>query len=594
MAGPTIVAKFLSDTTQMTTGVDTATSGMGAKIKSFATNAALAIGGAFAATKVVDFARQSIDAASDLNESISKIGVVFGQAGDGIIKWSENAAEAMGMSQNQALAAAGTYGNLAVSMGLPQEQASGMSTSLVQLAADLASFNNVPVDQALQALQSGLVGETEPLRQFGINLNDAALRAEAMAMGLQVGTGPLDAATKMQASYSLIMKQSTTAQGDFARTADGLANSTKTSAAQFEDMKAKLGNALLPVMNAIVGFISDSLIPAFEAIGNWISDHQDVVAALAIGLGAVATVIMVAMVPSFIAWAGAAAAAAISTFLLVAPLILIGAAVAGLAFLIISNWDTIKAVTAAVWNAILGAIQAVWNWISANWPLLLTILTGPFGLAVSLIITHWDSIKNAALAVWNWLTSTWSTVTGYITAPIAAAANILAGLWASIRNAASAAVDWVISKFQGLASGISGVLGGITSAVSSIVNAIKNPVNALIRGWNSLGFTVPTVTLPKVSIPGVGDIGGGSFGGQHFDFPNLPLLARGGVLTSPTLFVGGESGTEIVTPEDLLRTIIAEETGGGPSYVLNLYPRTADSSDVAYAFRRLEIMAGAG
>lgn len=76
-------------------------------------------------------------------------------------------------------------------------------------------------------------------------------------------------------------------------------------------------------------------------------------------------------------------------------------------------------------------------------------------------------------------------------------------------------------------------------------------------------------------------------------FPDLPTLASGGLLTSPTLFLGGEAGTEIVAPEDMLRSIIREESGGG-NYTLNMYPRTADAADIAYGFRRLELMAGLG
>jgi hypothetical protein len=135
------------------------------------------------------------------------------------------------------------------------------------------------------------------------------------------------------------------------------------------------------------------------------------------------------------------------------------------------------------------------------------------------------------------------------------------------------------------------IIGGIRTAISNIVNAIKSPINAVIRAWNSLEFTIPSITLPSWDPPGPGPtIGGGTIGGQTIGFPNLPQLASGAVLTSPTLFLGGEAGTELVAPEALLRQIIAEEGGG--RYTLNIYPRTADASDIAYGFRRLEPMAG--
>jgi hypothetical protein len=257
---------------------------------------------------------------------------------------------------------------------------------------------------------------------------------------------------------------------------------------------------------------------------------------------------------------------------------------------IIENWDTIVAATTAAWDAVLGAVQFVWNWIKANWPLLLAIITGPIGAAVLVIVKNWSTIKDAAEAVWDWLNGAWQTLTSIITAPIRAASDIVSTLFGSIESAATSAYDWVKTKFDAMGAAISAVVGAVTGAVSSVVDAIKGPINAVIGGWNNLAFTVPTITLPKVDLGPLGSVGGQTFGGQRFDFPNLPTLAAGGVLTSATLFVGGETGTEIVTPEALMRQIIRDEGGG--RYTLNLYPRTADAADIAYGFRRLELMAG--
>lgn len=205
------------------------------------------IGGALAAAGVGIFLKQSKDAASDLNESMSKTKVVFGDAADGVVRFSSDAARSMGMSQQAALEASSTFGNLFVSMGLAGEKSSDMSTRLVKLAGDLASFNNTTPTEALEALRSGLVGEVEPLRRFGVNLNDAQLRQEALALGLVKTTKDvLPPAIRSQAAYSLILKQTKTAQGDFARTADGAANKQRIMAATLEDTKAKLGRALVP------------------------------------------------------------------------------------------------------------------------------------------------------------------------------------------------------------------------------------------------------------------------------------------------------------------------------------------------------------
>jgi len=207
------------------------------------------LGGALTAGAVVVGLKAAAFAASDLAESTSKANVVFGEASSGVQAFAAKAAGAMGMSSRVALEAAGTFGNLFVSIGLSQGKAADMSTSIVQLAADLASFNNVRPEDALEALRAGLVGETEPLRKFGINLNDAMLREEALSLGLVKTTKDvLPPAAKAQASYSLMLKQTGTAQGDFARTADGAANSVKIATAELENAKAELGQSLTPAM----------------------------------------------------------------------------------------------------------------------------------------------------------------------------------------------------------------------------------------------------------------------------------------------------------------------------------------------------------
>lgn len=208
---------------------------------------------------------KSTQAASDLGESVSKVNVVFGSSADAVISWAEDAATAMGMSKQQALEAAGTFGNLFTSMGMAQSEAAGMSQSVVQLAADLGSFNNVPIEDALLALRSGLTGEMEGLKKFGVNINEATLKAKALEMGLGDGKSALDANAKAQATYALVVDQSANAMGDFERTGDGLANSTKTMAAKFSDAQAALGESLLPAMTKAAE-VASSLLSAFSGM----------------------------------------------------------------------------------------------------------------------------------------------------------------------------------------------------------------------------------------------------------------------------------------------------------------------------------------
>ena len=202
---------------------------------------------------VVAAAKKMIGAASAFNETASKTQQVFKANSGAVLDWSKGAAKAMGMSEQQAAEAAATFGNLFTAMKIGQKPAADMSMKLVGLASDLASFNNVDPAEALDALRSGLVGETEPLRKFGVNLNDATLKQEALKLGLvTTTTQALDPATKAQAAYALILEQTKTAQGDFARTSDGLANSTRIFQAELADAEKNLGQTFLPMVNDTV------------------------------------------------------------------------------------------------------------------------------------------------------------------------------------------------------------------------------------------------------------------------------------------------------------------------------------------------------
>jgi len=230
---------------------------------------------AAAAVAVGLFAKKSIDVASDISESTSKINVVFGKSSKSVLDFAETSATSLGISKRAALEAAGTFGNLFVSLKLPQAEAAKMSTKMLTLAADMASFNNATPAEALEAIRSGLVGETEPLRRFGVNMNDATLRNEALKEGLIKTTkDALSPAVKAQAAYGLMLAQTGTAQGDFAKTSGGLANQQRILAARFEDLQGELGAKLLPVVN--------KLMDGMLGLLNVISANQKVITPVAL------------------------------------------------------------------------------------------------------------------------------------------------------------------------------------------------------------------------------------------------------------------------------------------------------------------------
>jgi hypothetical protein len=202
----------------------------------------------------------SVQSASDLNESISKSEVIFGDSAKAIQSWAKTTDKSLGLSTTAALESAGNFAILGSSAGLTGKELASFSTDLTGLAADLASFNNTSTDEAITALAAGLRGESEPLRRFGVLLSESAVQAKAMELGLAKTTKELTLQDKVLARNELILEQTTKQQGDFARTADGAANQQRILAASVENTKAELGRGLLPVYQQLLR----TLIPAVE------------------------------------------------------------------------------------------------------------------------------------------------------------------------------------------------------------------------------------------------------------------------------------------------------------------------------------------
>jgi hypothetical protein len=230
---------------------------LAAKFATFGAKLGPGLLAAFGVGAVKDAFNQIIGGASDLNESVSKSNVVFGKFAKTVQDAFRNAPKDIGQTTQAATEAAATLGNLFVSMKIGQPEAAKMSVSMVKLASDLASFNNTSPAEALEAIRAGLVGETEPLRRFGVNLNDAALKAEAMRLGLGPIGPTLTALQRTQAAYSLILQQTTTAQGDFTRTAAGAANQQRILAAQIQQDATNIGRVVLPAYQGLLHAVND-------------------------------------------------------------------------------------------------------------------------------------------------------------------------------------------------------------------------------------------------------------------------------------------------------------------------------------------------
>jgi hypothetical protein len=226
----------------------------------------------------------AVKAASDLNETVSKTDVIFGKASKEVKDFGATTAKSLGISKTAALNASATFGVFGKAAGLTGTQLATFSTDFTALAADLASFNNTSPEQAITAIGAALRGESEPIRQYGVLLNDATLKQEALALGIYDGSGALTAQQKVLAAQAAIYKQTTDAQGDFARTSEGLANQQRILKASFDDLQAALGQALLPTVQAI--------LPYLTQFANWASENPEIFIRIASIIGSISGAIV--------------------------------------------------------------------------------------------------------------------------------------------------------------------------------------------------------------------------------------------------------------------------------------------------------------
>ena len=215
----------------------------------------------------VRFIGGAVSEASDLGESVNALNVVYGEHSACIQKLGQSAAQALGLSNVEFNGLAVQFSNFAKTVAGPGGDVVGVLQDLTGRASDFASVMNLDVAEAASLFQSGLAGETEPLRRFGIDLSAAAVEAYAYANGIAAANTPLTEAQKVQARYGLLMQSTAQTAGDFANTQDSLANVQRRLSSSWADLTAKIGAAFLPILEKLLGFVNSTVLPGLETVG---------------------------------------------------------------------------------------------------------------------------------------------------------------------------------------------------------------------------------------------------------------------------------------------------------------------------------------
>ena len=239
--------------------VKESTDSMDSSFSSLVKKLSVAAIGAGIANGLKNLASTSLEAASALEEVQNVVDVTFGSGAGKIDSWAKNAGDQFGLTETQAKKFASTLGAMMKSSGMAGDEIVDMSTDLAGLAADMASFYNLDFDTAFQKIRSGISGETEPLKQLGINMSVANLNAYALQQGLEKTFDQMTQGEQTMLRYQYLMSATADAQGDFARTSDGYANSVRRVETAIESINTMIGSFLIgPAADALT-WVADFL-----------------------------------------------------------------------------------------------------------------------------------------------------------------------------------------------------------------------------------------------------------------------------------------------------------------------------------------------
>ncbi len=381
---------------------------------SVAAGAALAAIGAGAAT--------CAKSAADLQQSVGGVETVFSDSSSKMLEWSNNAAQAVGLSKNEYNEFATLVGSQLQNMGMSVDESANKTNELIGLGADLSSMFGGTTADAVDALSSALKGEMDPIEKYGISLNDATLQAQAASMGLGDLYKSGDRNAKMQATLAAITAQSGKAVGNFAREADTAQGQQQRMTASFENAKAALGEALLPVLTAAASKLAE--------FATWVQANSSWLVPLIGVIGAVAAIIVTLN-------------AAMTAYSVVAGIVAVAQGSVNLAFLPVI--------------AVIVAVIAV----------------------IALLVMNWDSVKQAGAAAAQWISDKWNAFVSWLSGIGASIKQWGSDTWDGIKNTAKGAVDGIANFFGGLKDKVLGVF-------DSIIGGIKKAFNWVSDLWGKI------------------------------------------------------------------------------------------------------------
>ncbi|MGB4589498.1 MAG: hypothetical protein WBI17_09750 [Clostridiaceae bacterium] len=520
----------------------------------------LAVAGAFAIDKIIDFGKEIVGASADVSAEQSAFTQIMGGFSDEAQKKLEKVADDVGAVDTRLTPFMTSMTAKFKGLGFGIEESTDLASRGLTLASDASAFWDKTTDEAMGSLNSFINGSYEGGEAIGLFANDSQLASYAVKEGLVSEAkewSSLEEAKKQatRLAYAEDMMKASGAVGQASKEAGEYANTQANLTEQWRQFKAQIGepvlqNVVLPAMATLSGLVEGMIGFVGSVKENW-AQWETPLTIVGIALGTLTT----AIIAYNIAQKASAISTALSTMATTAwgavmafvtspiTLVILGiGALIAIGVLLYKNWDTISAKTSEVFDKVKivvgesldkvkGLFSGIIGWVKENWQGLLLLILNPFAGAFKLIYDNNEKFRTK--------------------------------------------IDTFVSGVKTTISNVFGTIKGIMTEPFDKAKGIIGGVVDKIRGFLDFKWSFPTLKMPHFSIKNA------SLNPLDWITKGAPKLAidwyaKGGILTKPTMFgynpqtgrakVGGEAGDEAVAPIDVLlgyvRTAVQEENNG--------------------------------
>jgi hypothetical protein len=461
---------------------------------------------------------KAVAAGSDVEEMMGKFNVVFANTGAMVTEQLDDFAGAVGRNKFELREMAATFGDTLKPMGFTEDAAAGLAVDLSKLATDLGSFNNMPMDEALRRLQGTLIGSHENALAFGVVINENTMKAEMLAQGWSELTGAELEAAKVQARINLLMKGTTDAQGDAARTSGSWANVMRRLQSTLQETAAEIGTKLLPVITPLLSRLADmasvygpqvidvfqqfltGVVSITEAVISWDTASLPLLGTLQTIYEQVSNVIgpIADAISSFIGWqdvlialgvviASVVIPAIVGMIVAASPMILLFGAIAGTVALLRKGWETdfmgMRTALIDFWeNKIKPAFEQLQMWAAENLPGALATLSDFWeNTLLPAIKVVWTFIRDNLIPLFRALVDVWF-------AAIRVELALIASVWENILKPALTALwEFFRDKIIPIFDSAGGKIGGVVSAIQGAIGWAQSLAGALNGFADNIG-----------------------------------------------------------------------------------------------------------